>query len=493
MAAELIINVTFNETRIAFLENGVLVEFFIERKNDKSIVGNIYKGKVARVVPGMDAAFLDVGLEKSAFLYVADVIMDTVMYEEFEGVGNPVEANERIEGVLEEGQEVIVQVSREPIGQKGTRVTSKITLPGKLLVLMPGSQHIGVSRRIEGEEERKRLAALLKDSAPKGFGLIARTACEGKKEEELAADLSFLQRMWESVQEKAKRVRAPQILHQDLGMIFRVIRDLHSQSLKKIVVDDVFVFKKIEEFLKEYLPDEACEAVYFDEREDIFEFYRIEIEIAKLAHRKIWLKSGGYIVFDYPEALTVIDVNTGKYLGRKGLEDTILRTNLEAVKEIAYQIRLRNIGGIIIVDFIDMERKESRESVVQSLIDALKKDRIKTFVYPISELGLVQLTRKRTRENVVTMLTESCPTCDGSAYIKSRFTVCYEVLRALRTACRKEEGKQFNIHLSPDVAQLLYEEEKASLEYLENTFGTKVNIIANPALSMDNFQVEGVY
>jgi len=493
MAAELIINVTFNETRIAFLENGVLVEFFIERKNDKSIVGNIYKGKVARVVPGMDAAFVDVGLEKSAFLYVADVIMDTMMYEEFEGVGSPVEANERIEGVLEEGQEVIVQVSREPIGQKGTRVTSKITLPGKLLVLMPGSQHIGVSRRIEGEEERKRLAALLKDTAPKGFGLIARTACEGKKEEELAADLGFLQRMWESVQEKAKRVRAPQILHHDLGMIFRVIRDLHSQSLKKIVVDDVFVFKKIEEFLKEYLPDEGCEAVYFDEREDIFEFYRIEIEIAKLAHKKIWLKSGGYIVFDYTEALTVIDVNTGKYLGRKGLEDTILRTNLEAVKEIAYQIRLRNIGGIIVVDFIDMERKESRESVVQSLIDALKKDRIKTFVYPISELGLVQLTRKRTRENVVTMLTESCPTCDGSGYIKSRFIVCYEVLRALRAACRKEEGKQFNIHLSPDVAQLLYEEEKASLEYLETTFGTKINIIANPGLSMEHFQVEGVY
>ncbi len=493
MAAELIINVTFNETRIAFLENGVLVEFFVERKNDKSIVGNIYKGKVARVVPGMDAAFVDVGLEKSAFLYVADVIIDSMMYEEFEGMATPLEANERIEGVLEEGQEVIVQVSREPIGQKGTRVTSKITLPGKLLVLMPGSQHIGVSRRIEAEDERKRLAGLLKEIAPKGFGLIARTACEGKREEELVADLHFLLRMWESVQEKARRVRGPLILHQDLGLIFRAVRDLHSQSLRKIVVDDIFVYKKIEEFLKEYLPDEGCEAVYFDEREDIFEYYRIEMEIAKLAQKKIWLKSGGYIVFDYTEALTVIDVNTGKYLGKKGLEDTILRTNLEAVKEIAYQIRLRNIGGIIIVDFIDMERKESRESVVQSLVDALKRDRIKTFVYPISELGLVQLTRKRTRENVVTMLTESCPTCEGSGYIKSRYIVCYEVLRALRTACRKEEGKQFSVHLAPEVAQLLYEEEKASLEYLENTFGTKINIIADPALSIENFQVEATY
>ena len=493
MAAELIINVTFNETRIAFLENGLLVEFFIERKNDKSIVGNIYKGKVARVVPGMDAAFVDIGLDKSAFLYVADVVIDTGMYEEFEEAGTPVEANERIEGVLEERQEVIVQVSREAIGQKGTRVTSKITLPGKLLVLMPGSQHIGVSRRIEDDEERKRLAAILKDIAPRGFGLIARTACEGKRPEELEADLGFLRRMWESVQEKAKRVRAPQILHQDLGMIFRAIRDLHSHSLKKIVVDDIFVFKMVEEFLKDNLPEEECEVIYFDEREDIFDYYRIEIEIAKLAHKKIWLKSGGYIVFDYTEALTVIDVNTGKYLGRRGLEDTILKTNLEAVREIAYQIRLRNIGGIIIIDFIDMERRESRESVVQLLVDALKKDRIKTFVYPISELGLVQLTRKRTRENIVTMLSESCPTCDGSGYVKSRFTVCYEVLRALRAACRKQEGRQLNIHLAPEVAQLLYEEEKASLEYLENTFGTKFNIIADPTLGIESFHVEGVY
>ncbi|HVN23536.1 MAG TPA: Rne/Rng family ribonuclease [Syntrophorhabdales bacterium] len=493
MAAELIINVTFNETRIAFLENGLLVEFFVERKNDKSIVGNIYKGKVARVVPGMDAAFVDIGLDKSAFLYVADVLIDAGMYEEFEESASPVEPKERIEGVLEEGQEIIVQVSREAIGQKGTRVTSRITLPGKLLVLMPGSQHIGVSRRIEGEEERKRLATILKDLTPKGYGLIARTACEGKRPEELEADLNFLRRIWEGVQEKGKKARAPRILHQDLGMIFRVIRDLHSHSLKKIIVDDIFVCKIIEEFLKDNLPEEECEVTHFDEREDIFDYYRIEIEIAKLAYKKIWLKSGGYIVFDYTEALTVIDVNTGKYLGRRGLEDTILKTNLEAVKEIAYQIRLRNIGGIIIVDFIDMERKESRESVVQLLIDALKKDRIKTFVYPISELGLVQLTRKRTRENVVSMLSESCPTCEGSGYVKSRFTVCYEVLRALRSACRKQEGKQLNIHLAPEVAQLLYEEEKASLDYLEKTFGTKFNIIADPALGIENFNVEGVY
>ncbi|HBA55209.1 Rne/Rng family ribonuclease [Syntrophorhabdus aromaticivorans] len=493
MAAELIINVTFNETRIAFLENGVLVEFFIEKKNDNSMVGNIYKGKVARIVPGMDAAFVDIGLEKSAFLYVGDIILDRGMYEEYEDSDFPVALNERIEGVLEEGQELIVQVSREPIGQKGTRVTSKITLPGRLLVLMPGTEHIGVSRRIEQEEERKKLASILKDEiCPKGFGLIARTASEGKTKTELEADLDFLKRIWESIQEKAKTVRAPSMLHQDLGIIFRVIRDLHSHNLKKIIVDDQAVYGRIGEFLKDYLPKEGCEVVYFEEKDPIFEVYGIEIEIAKLLHRKIWLKSGGYIVLDYTEALTVIDVNTGRYLGRKDLEDTILRTNLEAVKEIAYQIRLRNIGGIIIVDFIDMERKESRETVFQALVDALKKDRIKTFAYPISELGLVQITRKRTRHNVTNLLSEVCPSCDGSGYVKSRHTVCYEVLRDLRSFCRKENERKIRVYLSPEVAGLLYEEEKSSLDLIETTYNTKISIIANPEFSIDTFRVEGV-
>jgi len=494
MASELIINVTFNETRIAFLENGVLVEFFIEKKNDNSMVGNIYKGKVARIVPGMDAAFVDIGLAKSAFLYVGDIILDRMMYEEYDDSDYHVTLSERIEGVLEEGQELTVQVSREPIGQKGTRVTSKVTLPGRLLVLMPGTEHIGVSRRIEQEEERKKLATMLKDEiCPKGYGLIARTASEGKSKEELGADLNFLKRIWESIQEKAKTVRAPSILHQDLGIIFRVIRDLHSHNLKKIIVDDVFVYERVGEFLKDYLPEQGCEVVFFDEKDPIFEVFGIEIEIAKLLHKKIWLKSGGYIVLDYTEALTVIDVNTGRYLGKKDLEDTILRTNLEAVKEIAYQIRLRNIGGIIIIDFIDMERKESRETVFQALIDALKKDRIKTFAYPISELGLVQITRKRTRHNIVNLLTEICPTCEGSGYIKSRYTVCYEVLRELRSHCSKEGGKRINVYLSPEVASLLYEEEKNSIEFIENTYNTKVNIIANPEFSVDSFQVEGLH
>ncbi len=492
MPSELIINTTFNETRIAFLENGILTEFFIERKNDRSIVGNIYKGRVVRILPGMDAAFVDIGLEKSAFLYVADIVADAMGEEEFGEPSPVVETHGRIEGVLEEGQEIILQVSREPIGQKGTRATSRITLPGRLLVLMSATEHVGVSRRIVDEEERKRLLAAIKKICPKGFGLIARTACEGKKEEELLADLNFLQRMWESIQGKAKNARAPALLHHDLRLIFRVIRDLHGHGLRKIVVDDPGLYKRIDEFLKEYLPEEQCEVELFGENENIFESYRVDLEISKLTQKKIWLKSGGYIVFDYTEALSAIDVNTGKYLGKRGLEDTILKTNLEAVKEIAYQIRLRNLGGIIVVDFIDMERKESRETVFQAFLDALKRDRIKTFAYPISELGLVQLTRKRTRENMVTMLTESCPTCEGSGYIRSRHTICYEVLRLLRTSCAKGKVKRFDVHLAPEVARLLVEEEKSSLEYLEQTFSTKINIIANSSFIIDNFEVKAV-
>ncbi|HOJ44081.1 MAG TPA: Rne/Rng family ribonuclease, partial [Syntrophorhabdaceae bacterium] len=362
----------------------------------------------------------------------------------------------------------------------------------RLLVLMPSIQHIGVSRRIGDESERKRLAHLLKEICPKGFGLIARTASEGKTEEELRNDLNFLKRIWESIQEKARHTRAPSILHQDLGIIFRVIRDIYSHNLRRIIIDDQLVAENVKQFIDEYLPDGNCEVVYFDEKDPIFEVYGIEIDIAKLSQKKIWLKSGGYIVFDYTEALTVIDVNTGKYLGKKDLEDTILRTNLEAVKEIAYQIRLRNIGGIIIVDFIDMEKRESKEMVFQALIEALKKDRIKTYVYPISELGLVQITRKRTRHNIVNILTDVCPTCDGAGYLKSKYTVCYEVLRELKSLCKKDGNKAYNVYLSPEVARLLYEEERSSLEYLENSFKTKINIIANPDYSVEEFHVETI-
>lgn len=490
MLSELIINVTFNETRIALLENGILVEFFMERKNEKGITGNIYKGKVIRILPGMDAAFVDIGLGKASFLYVKDIVIDPGTYEEFEDSTYLIDQKERIEGVLEEGQELIVQVSRGPIGNKGTRVTSKITLPGRLLVLMPATNHLGVSRRISNESERKRLYQILKDICPRGFGLIARTASEGKEKEELEEDLNFLMRIWKTIVEKADRVHAPKILHEDMGLIYRVVRDLYAHNLSKIIVDNEEVFAAIQDFMKNHLPGLNCSVVLYDGKEPIFEAFGIEMEIEKITQKKVYLKSGGYIVFDYTEALTVIDVNTGKYLGKKDLEDTILRTNLEAAKEIAYQIRLRNIGGIIVIDFIDMEKKESRELVFNTLCEALKKDRIKTIAYPITEIGVVQLTRKRTGNNVLTMLLEACPHCEGSGYVTSRYSICYSVLRELKYSCMKEEARMFNVYLSPEVANLIYEEEKEAIEFLESTYEKKINIISRPEFSFDNYRIE---
>lgn len=492
MFSELVVNVTFSETRLALLEDGTLAEFFIERKKEKSISGNIYKGKVVRVLPGMDAAFVDIGLDRASFLYVKDVVIDFCAYEEFGELNSFLEDHERIEGVLEEGQELLVQVIREPLGNKGTRVTSKITLPGRLLVLMPKANRICVSRRIENENERKRLYELLKDICPKGFGLIARTASEGKEKKELEEDLNFLMGMWKSILEKAERVTAPKLLHEDLGLIFRVVRDLYAHDLKRITVDDEGIYFNLKEFLKKHLPNLNCEVVMYDGKEPIFEAFGIETEIAKIAEKKVYLKSGGHIVFDFTEALTVIDVNTGKYLGKKDLEDTIVRTNLEAAKEIAYQIRLRNIGGIIVIDFIDMEKKESRELVFNALCEFLKKDRIKTTVYPISEIGIVQLTRKRTGNNVIGMLFEACPSCDGSGYVTSRYAICYSILRELKYACLKNEAKKFNVYLSPEIAKLLHQEEKEAIESLESLYGKKITIIGRPEFSRKEYRIEGV-
>jgi len=492
MFSELIINVTFSETRIALLENGIPVEFFMERKNERGITGNIYKGKVVRILPGMDAAFVDIGLSKASFLCVKDVVIDPGMYDDFGELTYFADQKERIEGVLEEGQELIVQVSRGPIGSKGTRVTSKITLPGRLLVLMPATNHLGVSRRILNENERKRLYQILKDICPRNFGLIARTASEGKDKEDLEEDLNFLMRIWQNIVEKADRVHAPKILHEDMGLIYRVIRDLYAHNLSRVVVDDPQLFASIKDFMNAYLPDLRCDVVLYDGIEPIFEAFGVELEIEKITQKKVYLKSGGYIVFDYTEALTVIDVNTGKYLGKKDLEDTILRTNLEAAKEIAYQIRLRNIGGIIVVDFIDMERKESRDLVFNTLCEAVKRDRIKTIVYPISEIGVVQMTRKRTGNNILSLLLEPCPNCDGSGYTTSRYSVLYRVLRELKYSCTKEPVKALNVLMSPDIANLIYEEEKDAIEFLETKYGKKINIVSKPDFSVDHFLIERV-
>ncbi len=474
MSNALVINSTLTETRVALIENDAVVELYIERKKDRGIVSNIYKGKVVRVLPGMQAAFVDIGLGKAAFLYVTDVYDD---FDEFDmimkansvngdNIPIPIE-NEavaekphlavQIEDVLREGQEILVQVSKEPIGTKGARITSHISLPGRYLVYLPTVNHIGISRRIEDEGERQRLKEIVQEIRAPGAGYIIRTVSDGETEEELKADMGFLHKMWSSIQLKRESASATCILHNDLNITLRVIRDLFTKDIDRVVIDNEEEYKNVLEFVDAFMPSLQSYVEYYDKDEPIFDAYGIEVEIARALGRKVWLKSGGYITIEVTEALVAIDVNTGKYVGKGKLEDTILKTNLEAVKEIAYQLRLRNIGGIIIIDFIDMEKEINKEKVFQALSEALRKDRTKTNILKISELGLVEMTRKRVRENITRILCEPCFYCEGKGYLKSNMTICYEIIREIKRDISGIKLNRILVNAHPDIADLLYD------------------------------------
>ena len=492
MANELIINATPQETRVALLEDRVLAEIYIERTKDRGIVGNIYKGKVVKVLPGMQAAFVDVGLEKAAFLYVSDVYGRVEDYEEigFQGEEMPAVVNPTlpIEELLSEGQEILVQVSKEPLGTKGTRITSHITLPGRYLVFMPTVDHVGISRRIKDEKERKRLREIVLGMKPPASGFIVRTASEGAAPEEIRNDMDFLLRLWANVQKKRENSSAPSLIHSDLTMVLRVIRDILSSQVNRIIIDSKEEYDNIISFINSYMPKEKYEITLYEKKEPIFDAYGIEMEIDKILGRKVWLKSGGYIVIDMSEALVAIDVNTGRYVGKRNLDDTILKTNLEAAKEIAYQLRLRNIGGIIIIDFIDMEREGDREKVYQALEEAIKKDRQKTNIFKISELGLVEMTRKRTRENMTRILGETCPYCEGSGLIKSKTTVCYDIFRQIERSASELGGHNIVVEVNPEIAGLLYEEERGGVEELERKLKKKIVIKGKAGFSPGTIQ-----
>ncbi len=504
MANQLIINVAPYETRVGLLEDGMLAESYIERTKGKSIVGNIYKGKVVRVLPGMQAAFVDIGLEKAAFLYVSDIYRDIEEYSlmleegsdeegdyEFEVEGGPSYPFQpsQIEDLLCEGQEILVQVSKEPIGSKGTRVTSHFTLPSRYLVLMPTVDHVGISRRIKDHVERRRLMEIVQGIKPQGLGFIVRTASEGGDEELLKGDMDFLLKLWDNIQAKKENCAAPSLIHSDLNIVLRVIRDILSPDVDKVVVDDRQEQGNIVNFIKTYMPNLKCDIEMYEGMEPIFDAYGIEMEIDKSLGRRVWLKSGGYIVIDMTEALTAIDVNTGRFVGKRNLEDTILKTNLEAVKEIAYQLRLRNIGGIIIIDFIDMERDGDREKVYLALEEALKKDRTKTNILKISELGLVEMTRKRTRESIPRILCEPCAYCDGAGYGKSKTTVCYDIFREIERTASGLGGATIMVDVNAEVADLLYDEERAGIEHLERKLNKKIVIKAKDGLHQDQFEI----
>lgn len=502
MSSELVINVTREESRVALLENGQVVELYIERKRDASLVGNIYKGKVLKILPGMQSAFVDIGLEKAAFLYVADIMpeMDE-FYSTFLGDSSdrveldmPFNQGIRpssIDEIIQEGQELIVQVSKDPIGSKGARVTSYVTLPGIYIVLMPNVEHVGISRRIEDEETRMQLKVIADEIKPKGFGLIMRTASEDATREEIKNDLDFLILLWENLHKKSEKVSAPTMLYNDLDLVFRSVRDFMGHTVERLVIDSSEEHERVKDFVKTYFPRLVDKVELYEDREPIFDSFALELDISRALGRRVWLKSGGYIVIDQTEAMTVIDVNTGKFVGKENLEDTILKTNLEAVKEIAYQIRLRNLGGIIIIDFIDMEKQNNREKVFNAFVEVMKRDRAKNTIYNISELGIIQMTRKRVRESLGRVLCDQCPYCEGKGFIKSPQTIAFEIFRKIKKM-NLPAGSKAMIKASPTVAELLSDEERQTLEEIENTCKIKLIIKEEQGLHQENYTIEAV-
>ena len=494
MSREIVINATKHESRIAVLDEGQVVELWVERTRHRTIVGNIYKGRVTKVLPGMQSAFVDLGLERDAFLYVSDVIEDL---EEFESetpdelaideVNHRPEAS--ISDLLREGQEIVVQVSKDTIAGKGARITSHITLPGRYLVYMPTVSHIGVSRRIEDEEERLRLKHVLETIRPTGSGgFIVRTAGEGREEEEFRADLKYLTDLWEQIRRKAEKVSAPTAIHHDLDLVLRTIRDVLSPEFKTVWVDSIDQYQRIVEFLDQIQPNLVSRVRLYRRDEPIFDEFGIEPEIAKALKSKVWLKSGGYIVINQTEALVAIDVNTGKYVGKKNLEETVFRTNLEAAKEIVRQIRLRDLGGIIVLDFIDMEEPNNRARLFETLENEIKKDRSKTKILQISEFGLIEMTRKRVRQSLERSLTQACPYCGGSGRIKSNTTIALEIWRELMKARDFHDGQDVIVRINPVIYNSLHAATDPIFEETERNLG--IHLVFKPDESLHHEQFD---
>ncbi|HDM09663.1 MAG: Rne/Rng family ribonuclease [Deltaproteobacteria bacterium] len=508
MSTDLIINARPYETRVALVENGVVAELHIERRTGQELVGNIYRGRIVRVLPGMQAAFVDIGLERTAFLYVSDVHREFQDIEQImlqtqnegkdqEGInqndfgsGNKAYTSLPIEDLLQEGQEIMVQIAKEPYGTKGARVTSHISLPGRHLVLMPTLTHIGVSRKIEDTEERERLRSIIREIRPNGMGFIVRTVSEGATKDKLKAEMEFLLRLWDTIRSRMEKTSRPGLLHKDLAISLRAVRDLFTKEVDKLIIDSPEEYESIMEFINTFAPRLKFSVELYEGEDPIFDAYGIEMEISRALSNKIWLKSGGYIVIELTEALTAIDVNTGSYVGKRNLEETILKTNLEAVKEIAYQLRFRNIGGLIVIDFIDMEKKANRERVFLALKEALSKDKANTNILPMSDLGLIEMTRKRTRENLNRLLCEPCCYCEGKGMLKSRKTICYEIFRELeRETPWSAEQENVYILVNPEIATILKEEEQDSILELEKKINKRLVIIAKEDFHLEQYEV----
>ena len=480
---ELVINVDPLETRIAFLEDKSLAELIIERQESRSLVGNIYKGRVDSIVPGIQAAFIDIGFEKNGFLYVSDIAgtEGTGDFELEDGVARPRTRGRRakhasIESLLKKNQHVMVQVSKDRLGTKGVRLTNFITLPGRYVVLMPTVSQLGVSRKIDSDRERDRLKSILQGLRPKGMGLITRTAGEGRKKADLQNDVKYLSKVWDKVLGKMETVKGPALLHEDLGPILRVVRDTFTNEVERLTIDSNTEYSRILNFLDTFAPNLRKRCKLYDGAEPIFEKFGIEAEIGKALRRKVHLKSGGHICIDQTEALVAIDVNTGKFTGKTRLEETVFKTNIEAAEEIARQVRLRDLGGIIVIDFIDMEQEKNRRELIRKLRDSLRSDRAKNTVSEVSELGMIEMTRKRVKHNLIKALSQPCPYCEGSGMVRSVTTMTFDVLRRLQGLFCKSKETEFILQAHPDVARRLRTENKDLLDAIIQRFKRTISV-----------------
>jgi ribonuclease G len=522
MSKEMIVSSSAHETRVAILEDEQVAEIFIERERHRGVVGNLYKGRVSKVLPGMQSAFVDLGLERDGFLYVSDVV---ATFEEFDrletdedettdgngarprrdaGAGGGAArggaklekaAEPKIEDLLKEGQEIIVQVAKEPLGTKGARLTSHATMPGRFLVFMPTVDHVGVSRKIDSREERSRLRSIVREFREEhGFtgGVIIRTAAAGRPKEDIVSDLSYFHRVWTEIRQKAETSRAPAVVFQEQSLVAKLLRDLLTEDYSSIRIDNAHEHRRVLELIERIMPSLAPRVKLYDKEYPIFEEYGVQAEIDKALRSKVWLKSGGSIVINQTEALVAIDVNTGRYVGKKTagrLEDTIIKTNLEAAKEIVRQIRLRDLGGIIVLDFIDMEEKKNRQKVLQAVEQELRKDRAPSKALQVSDFGLVIITRKRVKQSLERVLTEPCPYCAGSAVIKSSSTICYEILTEVKKIAPDLNGQSLVLRVNPDIARVLRDEERAVFKDLKQSLGKDVALRSDAQLHHEQFDL----
>jgi len=497
MSEEILVNVTPRETRVAVVENGMLQELHIERGWARGVVGNIYKGKVQRVMPGMQAAFVEIGLDRAAFLHAND-IQRPLPARGADATGAPAGPAPLITELLREGQDVVVQVVKDPIGSKGARLTTQLSIPSRYLVLLPQSHVVGISARIEDEAERARMKALVTElAAPHGgFGYIARTNAEGQPAEALAEDVAYLSRAWALVEQRAREAKVGSCVYEDLSLPMRAVRDLMRRDVEKVRVDSRETFDRLREFAAQYMSamsssddDLASRIEHYAGERPIFDLYGIEDEIQRALAREVRLKSGGYLVLDQTEAMTTVDVNTGSFLGQRNLEETVYRTNLEAAQAVARQLRLRNLGGIIIIDFIDMHDAEHRRQVLRTLEKSLARDHARTTVYDFSPLGLVEMTRKRTVESLERQLCEPCHECNGRGMLKTPETVTYEVFREITRAVRQFEAARLLVIASPKVVARITDEESAAVAELEEFLGKSIRFQADAQYMQEQFDV----